>query len=61
MTVRVHFETLASGMKAKLDPRYRDPNNCVHNGRKLGGSGFSAGVLEDSLGKYRPKLIGRNK
>ena len=61
MTVRVHFETLASGMKAKLDPMHRDHNNYVHNNRKLYGNGFSASVLEDSLGKYRPKIIGRNK
>ena len=60
MGVKIHFETLASGMRAKLDTRYRD-NNYTHKLRKFYGNGLSTGVLEDAIGKNRPVLAGRNK
>ena len=61
MTVKTHFETLASGMKAKLDTRFRVHNNYVHDLQKLYGNGFNAGLLEDTATKRRLTLVIGNK
>ena len=61
MTVKLHFETLALGMKAKLDARYRTQTNYVHIPATLYGNGSSAALLGDSIGKNRPTLIKKNK
>ena len=55
MAVKIHFETLAPGMNAKLDATYRISNNRTHinNGtnalKKMSRNGSSAGVLADAV------------
>ena len=61
MVVKIHFETLSPGLKAKLDASYRAHNSYGNNVKKLNGNGFSASLLEDSVGKCRTALAGRNK
>lgn len=38
MTLKLHFETMTSGMAAKLDPRYRNTINYTRNLGKLIGT-----------------------
>jgi len=54
MNVRIHFENLSAGMKAKLDPSYRTNGNSVLNLRKLHGN--SPRSLGDATGKHRLSL-----
>ena len=61
MTVKLHFETLALGMKAKLDARYRAQTNYAYTPATLYGNGSSTAFLGDSIGKTRPILIKKNK
>jgi hypothetical protein len=61
MTVRIHFEALTSGMRAKLDTRYRGHNDYVINVRKPNGNGSSKSLLEDAVGKFQQTLVGRYK
>jgi hypothetical protein len=61
MTVKIHFETLTSGMRAKLDTRYRAHNDYVLNVRKMNGNSFSKSLLEDAVGKFQQTLVGRYK
>jgi len=56
--VKLYFETMASGMAAKLDPRYRITNHYARNlgklaGNKKGGSNLIAqfGYVETSVKK----------
>lgn len=61
MTVKIYFESLTSGMKAKLDTRYKANNNYTYNFRKTYGYGYGANLLGDTLEKSRLKLIGKNR
>jgi hypothetical protein len=61
MAVKIHFETLTSGMKARLDARYRTQNSSVPNIRKLYENGFSNGFLYDAVGKCQQTLAKRNR
>ena len=61
MTVKIHFETLASGMKAKLDAKFRTGGNYEPNIRRLYENGFSGGFLDDAVGKCQHTLAKRNK
>ena len=61
MNVRMHFETLTSGMRAKLDTRYRVHSDYVINVRKANGNGHSKSLLEDAVGKFQQTLVGRHK
>ena len=61
MNVKIHFETLTSGMRAKLDTRYRPNNDYVINVRKKNGNGTSKSLLDDSVGKFQQTLVGRYK
>lgn len=54
MVVKIHFETLSPGLKAKLDAKYRHTNNGRNdysNGalRKLYRNGNGASLLEDDV------------
>jgi len=54
MVVKIHFETLSPGLKAKLDARYRVTSNHrtdYTNGtlRKLCRNGNGSSVLEDDV------------
>ena len=47
MTVKIHFETMTSGMAAKLDPKYRIRNNGTNSLGKLPGNDLNGrNVLE---------------
>jgi hypothetical protein len=61
MVVKIHFETLSPGLQAKLDASYRAHNNNGHNVKKVYLNGFTASMLDDSVGKCRTALAGRNK
>jgi hypothetical protein len=54
MMVKIHFENLAAGMKAKIDPSYRT-NNSVDNLKKSNGS--HPGSLGDKVIKFRSLLV----
>ena len=53
MTVKLHFETIALGMKAKLDTRYRGNGNNIINFRTLHRDESGAASLGDFIGKNR--------
>ena len=59
--VKIHFETLTSGMKAKLDARYRRQSQYESGIRRLYGSGSSSGILDDAVGKRLQAVSKRNK
>jgi hypothetical protein len=61
MNMRIHFETLTSGMRAKLDTRYRAHDDYVLSIRKMNGNGTSKSLLDDSVGKFQQTLVGRYK
>jgi hypothetical protein len=56
MSVKIHFENLTSGMRAKLDTRYKAHNDYVYTVRKVHGNGIGASLLEDAVGKHRPAM-----
>jgi len=66
MAVKIYFETLAPGMNAKLDARYRTSKDKVHAGytssilRQSYRNDTRTGFLEDPVGKCRPKLAVRS-
>ena len=51
MALKIHFETLSPGLKAKLDAKYRVSGNHRSNGthRKLYRNGNGATLLEDDV------------
>ena len=59
MNVRIHFENLSAGMKAKLDPSHRANSNSVLNLRKSYGNSPSS--LGDATGKHRLSLTSGKK
>ena len=50
MPVKIYFETMASGMAAKLDPKYRIRNNHAFNLGKSSGIGSSNRYLTEKFG-----------
>jgi hypothetical protein len=50
MTVKIYFETMASGMAAKLDPRYRITRNCTNNLGKLPGNSSGTRYISEKFG-----------
>ena len=61
MVVKIHFETLTSGMKAKLGPGYKGRDNSVPNLRRSYGNDCSAGLIKDSVGHCRRTLVSKDK
>lgn len=61
MVVKIHFETLTSGMKTRLGPGYKDRDNYVHNLRRSYGNDCGAGLIKDAVGHCRRTLVSRNK
>ena len=61
MTVKIHFETLASGMKARLDAKYRTQHNYEPNIRRSNANGFGTSFLDDAVGKCQQTLAKKNK
>jgi hypothetical protein len=57
MAFQIYFETLASGMHAKLNSRYRTQNNHVriskNNNKSLYPKGVTSGFLGDTVSKHR--------
>ena len=54
MVVKIHFETLSPGLKAKLDAKYRVMSNhrtnyTNGNLRKLSRNGNGSSILEDDI------------
>ena len=66
MAVKIHFETLAPGMHAKLDARYRTSKNQIHidyASKVFRGSyrnDHRTVFLQEPVGKCRPKLAVRS-
>lgn len=50
MTVKIYFETMTSGMAAKLDPKYRIRNNGTNNLGKLPANGMNGRTVMDKFG-----------
>jgi hypothetical protein len=50
MNVKIYFESMTSGMAARLDPRYRIVNNCAQNFGKSSGIGPGTKYLTEKFG-----------
>ena len=50
MTVKIFFETMTSGMAAKLDPKYRIANNSAQSLGKSSGIGPGTRYLGEKFG-----------
>jgi len=50
VTVKIYFETMTSGMAAKLDPKYRIRNSYANNTGKLPGNSLGSRNLLEKFG-----------
>jgi hypothetical protein len=59
--VKIYFETVASGMAAKLDPRYRIIKSHSHGPSKSPGNGSGNSVHKCLLDKFGTSMVSSNK